>query len=90
VAIGSEATTSSHIEEMIQELAQQEGLEIPTTKMPRECVTTVTMEPSFPSGLSKDLLSSDFLLGKRTKMCHIFSFSLLLLILILRLQRVLG
>ena len=89
MAIGSEATTSSHIEEMILELAQQEGLEIPTTKMPRECVTTVTVELSSPSGLSKDLSSSDHQLGKRAEMCHILSFSLLLLTLMLWLQRVL-
>ena len=34
LAAGSEGTTSSHIEEMIQELAQQEGLEVPATGMP--------------------------------------------------------
>jgi len=64
VATGGEAMTSSYIEEMIQELAQQEGLEVPTTRMSREGVTTVTGEPSSPSGLSKDLPSSDPQLGK--------------------------
>jgi len=34
--VDSEATTSSHIEEMIQELAQQEGVEAPATEMPQE------------------------------------------------------
>ena len=32
----SEAATSSHIEEMIQELAQQERVETPITGMPQE------------------------------------------------------
>ena len=32
----SEAATSSHIEEMIQELAQQEDVEAPATEMPQE------------------------------------------------------
>ena len=32
----SEAATSSHIEEMIQELAQQEGVEALVTEMSRE------------------------------------------------------
>ena len=40
MAIGSEATTSSHIEEMVQELAQLEGLEVLITGMPSEGVTT--------------------------------------------------
>jgi len=69
VAIGSEATTSSDIEEMIQELAQPEGLEVPATGMLRESVTTVTREPSSQSSLPKVLLSSDPQLGKRIKMC---------------------
>ena len=55
MAIGSEATSSSHIEEMIQELAQQEGLEVPVTGTFREEVITETGEPSSPSGLPKDL-----------------------------------
>ena len=32
----SEAVTASHIEEMIQELAQQERVEAPVTEMPQE------------------------------------------------------
>jgi len=32
----SEVATSSHIEEMIQELAQQERVEAPVTEMPQE------------------------------------------------------
>ena len=79
MATGSEAMTSSHIKEMIQELAQPEGLEVLTTGMLREGITTVAGDPSSQSGLLKDLPSSDPQLGKRTKMCHILLFSLLLL-----------
>jgi len=79
VAISSEATTSSHIEEVIQELAQQEGLVVPATGMLREGVTTVTGEPSSQGGLPMDLPFSDSQLGNRTKMCLILPFSLLLL-----------
>jgi len=69
LAAGSEViTTSSHIEEMIQELAQQEGLEAPTTRMPHEGATTEVGEPSSPSGISRDLPSSDPQLGKRILM----------------------
>jgi len=89
VASGSEARTSSHIEEIIQELAQHESLEVPTTRMPREGVTNEIGEPSSTRGLSKDLPSSDPQLGKRVEMYHILSFSLLLLTLMLWLQRVL-
>ena len=32
----SEAATSSHIEEMVQELTQQEGVEATATEMPQE------------------------------------------------------
>jgi len=74
VVVGSEATTSSHIEEMIQELAQQEGFEVPATGVPHEGVTVEIREPSSPSGLSKDLSSSGPQLGKRIKMCHILFF----------------
>jgi len=44
MAVGSEATTS-HIEEMIQELAQQEGLEALTTRMPHEGASAEVGEP---------------------------------------------
>ena len=90
MATGSEATTFSHIEEMIQELAQQEGLKVLVTGMPHEGVTTEIGEPSSPRGLSKDFPSSDPPLGKGIKMCHMLSFSLLSLTLMLCLQRVLG
>ena len=69
MATGSEATTSSHIAEMIQELAQQEGLEVLATGMPHEGVSTAIGEPSSPSDLSRDLPSLDPQLGKRTKTC---------------------
>jgi len=36
LAVDSEAATSSHIEEMVQELVQQERVEVPVTKMPQE------------------------------------------------------
>ena len=36
LAANSEVATSSHIEEMIQELAQQEGVEAPAIEMPQE------------------------------------------------------
>ena len=77
MAIGSEAMTSFHIKEMIQELAQSEGLEVPTAKTLHEGTTTVTGEPSFLSGLLEDLSSLDPQLGKRTKMYHILLFLLL-------------
>ena len=71
MAAGSEATTSSHIEEMIQELAQQEGLEASTIGMPHEVATVEVGEPSPPSGLSRDLPSTDPQLGKRILTCWI-------------------
>ena len=78
MATGSKATTSSHIEEMIQEVAQPEGLEVPAIGILREGEITMTGEPSSQSGLPKDLPSLDPQLHKRTKMCHILLFSLLL------------
>ena len=45
MATGVEAATSSHVEEMIQELTQLEGLEVPATGMLLEGITTVTGEP---------------------------------------------
>ena len=45
----SEAATSSHIEEMIQELAQQEDVEAPATEMPQE-------RPSLNPQLGKKIL----------------------------------
>ena len=90
MATGVEAATSSHIEEMIQELAQPEGLEVPITGILLEGITTVTREPSSQSILPKDSPSSDPQLGKRTRILHILPLSSLLLTLMLRLQRVLG
>ena len=46
VATGVEAATSFHIEEMIKELVQSEGLEVPATGMTSEGRTTMTGEPS--------------------------------------------
>ena len=75
MATDSEATTFSHIEEMIQELAQQEGLEVPAIGMPYKGVTIEIGEPSSPSGFFKDLPFSDPQLGKRIKMCRILLFN---------------
>jgi len=50
---------------MIQELAQQEGLEVPATGIPHKGATAEIGEPSSPSDLSKDLPSSGPQLGKR-------------------------
>ena len=79
MATGVELATSSHIEEMIKELAQPKVLEVPATGMILEGITTVTGEPSSQSSLPKDLPSSDPQLGKRTRILHILLFSLLLL-----------
>jgi len=49
---------------MIQELAHQEGLEASATGMPHEGVTAEVGEPLSPSGLSRDLPSSDPQRGK--------------------------
>jgi len=77
VATGSKATTSSHIEE-IQELAQQEGLKVPTTGVPHEGATAEIGEPSSPSGLSKDLPFLGPQLGRRMKICHILPFFIII------------
>ena len=79
MATGVEAATSSHIEEMIKELALPEGLEVPAAGMILEGITIVTGEPSFQSSLLKDPPSLDPQLGKRTKILHILLFSSLLL-----------
>jgi len=79
VATGVKAATSSHIEEMIKELAQPKGLEVSATRMILEGITIVTGEPSSQSSLPLDLPSSDPQLGKRTKIFHILPFSSLLL-----------
>jgi len=79
VATGVEAATSSHIEEIIKELAQTESLEVSATGMILEGITTVTREPLSQSSLPKDLPSLDPQLGKRTRILHILSFSSLLL-----------
>ena len=59
MATSVEAATSSLIEEMIKELVQSEGLEVPATWMILEGITAVIGEPSSQSSLSKDLPSSD-------------------------------
>ena len=80
---GVETATSSHIEEMIKELVQLEGLEVLTTDITSESTTAMTGKPSSQSSLPKDLPFSNPHLGKRIKIFHILSFSLLLLTLVL-------
>ena len=53
---------------MIQELAQQEGLEAPATGTPQEGATAEVGEASSLYDLSRDLPSSDPQLGKRILM----------------------
>ena len=59
---------------MIQELAQQEGLEAPATEMPHEGATAKVGEASFLHDLSRDSPSSDPQLGKRMLTYWILSF----------------
>jgi len=83
VATVVEVATFSYVEEMIKELVQPEGLEVPATGMISEGTTITAGEPSSQSILSKDLPSLDPQLGKRIKILHILPFSSLLLILML-------
>ena len=62
------------MEEMIQELAPLEGLEVSAAGMPHEGAIAEVGEPSSPSGLSRDLPSSDPQLGKRILTCWILFF----------------
>jgi len=70
VATSFEVATSS----------QPERLEVPTTGMTSEGITTATEEPSSHSSLPKDLSSLDPQLGKRIKILYILPFSSSLLI----------
>ena len=79
VATGAEAVTSSYIEEMIKELVQLGGLEVPATSTIPEGTITMIGEPSTQSSLLKDLPFLDPHLGNRIKISYILSFSLLLL-----------
>ena len=87
---GVRAVTSSHIEEMIKELVQPKDLEVSATDTISEGITTVTGELSSKSSLPKDLPSSDPQISKKIKILCILSFSSLLLLLMLWLQRVPG
>ena len=60
----SEAATSSYIEEMIQELAQQEGVEAPATEMPQERAIIEIGETSTLQDLPRSSPSSNPQLGK--------------------------
>ena len=79
MATSVEAATSSYIEEMIKELVQPEGLEVPANGMILEGTTTTAGEPSSQSNLPKDLPFLDSQLDKRTMILHILSFSSILL-----------
>ena len=59
---------------MIQELAQQEGLEAPITGMPQERTTVEVREASTPHDLSRNSPSSDSQLGKRILTYWMFPF----------------
>ena len=60
----SEVTTSSHIKEMIQELAQQERVEAPATEMPQERAIIEVGEASTLQDLPENMPSLDPQLGK--------------------------
>ena len=75
MATGVEAATSSHIEEMIKELVQPNGLEVFAIEMILESTTTTAGEPSSQSNLPKDLPSLDPQFSKRTKILHRLTFS---------------
>ena len=64
----SEATTSSHIEEMIQELAQQESVEAPAIEMPQERAIIEVGETSTLQDLPRNSPSSNPQLGKKISM----------------------
>ena len=67
VATGAEVMTSSHIEEVIEELTQPRGFEVPATVAEEVPVSMATMteEPSQLGSLPMDLPSSTSQLGKR-------------------------
>ena len=64
----SEAATSSHIEEMIQELAQQEDVEAPATEMPQERAIIEVGETSTLQDLPRNSPSLNPQLGKKILM----------------------
>ena len=68
LAADSETATSSHIEEMIQELAQQEGVEAPAIEMPQERAIIEVGETSILQDLPRDLPSLDPRFGKEILM----------------------
>jgi len=66
--VDNEAATSSHIEEMIQELAQQEGVEAPAAEMPQEKAIIEVGETSTLQDLPRSSPSSNPQLGKKILM----------------------
>jgi len=63
--VDSEAATSSHIEEMIQELAQQEDVEAPATEMPQEGAIIEVRETSTLQDSPKNSPSLNLQPGKK-------------------------
>ena len=70
----SETATSSHIEEMIQELAQQEGVEAPATEMPQERAIIEVGETSTLQDSPRNSPSLNPQLGKKILRLGISSF----------------
>jgi len=66
--VDSEAATSSHIEEMIQELAQQEDVEAPATEMPQEGAIIEVKETSTLQDSPQNSPSLNPQLGKKILM----------------------
>jgi len=69
-----EAVTSSHIEEMVQELIQQERVEALGTEMPQEKATIEVRETSTLQGSPQNPPSLNPQLGKEILMLRIFPF----------------
>ena len=84
MAEDTEAATSSHFEEMVQELTQPEGVETPAAEaiteigepstLQEEEATTEVRETSPLQGSPKDSTSLDLQLGKEVLMSRMFLF----------------
>ena len=79
VAISVEVATSSHIVEMIKELVQLKGLEVPATGMISEGTNTTAGEASSQSNLPKNLPSLDSQLGRRIQILKKFIRGLIII-----------
>jgi len=67
-----EAATSSHIEEMVQELIQQERVEAPVTEMPQEKANIEVEGTSTLQGSPQNPPSLNPQLGKEVLMLRMF------------------